>query len=106
MLRYEVRCWRDGVIPDLGAAVGRPTAVTTDPNVATAVLSAVASVPALVWGRDPAGLGDMWNSNSVVAWTLASVGVDLATVAPPFGGRAPGWRAGLVVAQRPMSVGG
>jgi hypothetical protein len=42
----------------------------------------------------------MWNSNSAVAWALARTGQDLAAVAPPGGGRAPGWNAGLVLADR------
>jgi hypothetical protein len=42
----------------------------------------------------------MWNSNSMVAWLLASAGVNTEDVRPPPGGRAPGWDAGLVVARR------
>jgi len=34
----------------------------------------------------------------VTAWLLARVGVDTTGLAPPNGGRAPGWNAGLVVA--------
>jgi len=40
----------------------------------------------------------MWNSNSLVAWLLASSGVSVEAVQPPAGGRAPGWQAGLVAA--------
>jgi len=43
---------------------------------------------------------EMWNSNSVVAWALAVGGADVCSLRPPPGGRAPGWNAGLVVAQR------
>ncbi len=42
----------------------------------------------------------MWNSNSVTSWILRSGGVDTTLLAPPNGGRAPGWDAGLVVAGR------
>jgi hypothetical protein len=42
----------------------------------------------------------MWNSNSIVAWLLARAGFDMASVAMPANGRAPGWDAGLVVAAR------
>jgi hypothetical protein len=42
----------------------------------------------------------MWNSNSVVAWLLASAGLQADSIGPPSGGRAPGWRAGLAVASR------
>jgi hypothetical protein len=42
----------------------------------------------------------MWNSNSVIAWVIASSGIDAESIRPPAGGRAPGWRAGLEVARR------
>jgi hypothetical protein len=35
--RYEVRCWPDGVIPDLAAAVG-PVKASTDPRRARRLL--------------------------------------------------------------------
>lgn len=100
VFRYEVRCWSGGVIPDLAYAVASPAIVSTDTDRVTAVLDRLAAVPTPVWGRDELGLGDMWNSNSVVAWTLATSGLDIATLAPPTGGRAPGWRAGLELATR------
>ena len=34
LFRYEVRRWRNGSIPDLAAAVGKPRRLTTDPEVA------------------------------------------------------------------------
>jgi hypothetical protein len=43
----------------------------------------------------------MWNSNSLISWLLARGGIAVEAVGPPAGGRAPGWRAGLVVARRP-----
>ncbi|MFT3714464.1 MAG: hypothetical protein QM774_00545 [Gordonia sp. (in: high G+C Gram-positive bacteria)] len=39
--------------------------------------------------------GDMWNSNSLIAWLLVTSGVDAASLAPPDGGSAPGGRCGL-----------
>jgi hypothetical protein len=53
-----------------------------------------------VWGRDEQGAGEMWNSNSFIAWLIASSGLDAESIHVPAGGRAPGWRAGLVVARR------
>lgn len=44
--------------------------------------------------------GEMWNSNSVTSWILRRSGIDTAQLAPPNGGRAPGWDAGLAVAAR------
>jgi hypothetical protein len=98
--RYEVRCWPWGQIPDAAWAVESPQRLSDDERVAARVLAQVAGVPALTWGQDVLGLGDMWNSNSVVAWVLSSSGVDVAGLNPPLGGRAPGWSAGLALASR------
>jgi hypothetical protein len=57
-------------------------------------------VPPLVWGRDEAGVGDMWNSNSLIAFVLTRAGIDAQRLEPPQGGRAPGWQAGIDVALR------
>jgi hypothetical protein len=50
----------------------------------------------------------MWNSNSMVAWLLARSGLEPEdpVLALPARGRAPGWRAGLVLAARTPSYGG
>jgi hypothetical protein len=93
--RYEIRRWRGGVIPDVAFAVDGPVRLGADPVIARRVLDAVPQVPTPVWGRDELHLGEMWNSNSVIAWVLARAGVDAAALAPPRGGRAPGWAAGL-----------
>jgi hypothetical protein len=53
-----------------------------------------------VWGRDELGTGEMWNSNSTISWLLTSSGFDVDSIALPRGGRAPGWHAGIAVAQR------
>ncbi len=98
VFRYEVRRWTGGVIPDLVHAVDSPVIITTDRELVTAALDRLAMVPTPVWGRDELRLGDMWNSNSVVAWTLASAGLDASALTPPAGGRAPGWHAGLDLA--------
>jgi hypothetical protein len=98
--RYDVRVWRDGTVPDLGYAVGGPVALSTDDGRAARLLGSGPRVPALTWGRDELGLGEMWNSNSVVAWLLATSGHDVAALGPPYGGRAPGWAAGLALAAR------
>lgn len=44
--------------------------------------------------------GDVWNSNSLIAWLLVHSGHDVDAIAPPPGGRAPGWTAGVVAARR------
>ena len=98
--RYEVRRWRDGIIPDIREAVASPQRLSEDEDRARGVLDLVGSVPALVWGRDELGTGDMWNSNSVISWLLASSGLPTDAIRPPVRGRAPGWEAGLVTARR------
>jgi hypothetical protein len=98
LFRYEVRRWRDGTIPDVADAVGSPLSVSRDPASARRLLELVPQVPALTWGRDESHVGEMWNSNSITAWLLARAHEDVASIAPPAGGRAPGWRAGLIVA--------
>lgn len=100
VFRYEVRCWRDGTIPDLGDAIDSPVPLSSDADLATRIIDVLPSVPTPVWGRDEAGTGDMWNSNSVIAWALARSGIDACALLPPSGGRAPGWVAGCVVADR------
>lgn len=99
--RYEVRCWAGGAIPDLDAAAALQR-VSTDAGEITAVLAAAAAVPTPTWGRDEIGAGDMWNSNSVVAWVLAEAGLLDRVGGPPPGGRAPGWHAGAVAAERQL----
>lgn len=100
IFRYEVRCWRDGVIPDVSEAVDSPRRLTDDAARARRVLQLVPSVPTPVWGRDELGAGDMWNSNSMISWLIVRIGLDADAIGPPAGGRAPGWQAGLAVARR------
>ena len=101
LFRYEVRRWRDGVLPDREEAVDSPIRLSADAAGAERLLELVPEVPAFVWGRDELGAGEMWNSNSVVSWLLARSGIDLETVSLPRHGRAPGWQAGIVAARRP-----
>jgi len=96
--RYEVRCWRDGTIPDIAEAVDSPRRVSANEVQAGALLDVLRSVPSLTWGRDEIHAGEMWNSNSLVAWLLDRTGHDMCAVYPPPGGRAPGWEAGRKLA--------
>lgn len=100
LFRYELRRWHDGVIPDVAEAVDSPQRLSDDPEQAHRLLALVPCVPTAVWGRDELHAGEMWNSNSIVAWLVARAGVDSDAIQPPIGGRAPGWNAGLVVARR------
>jgi hypothetical protein len=101
--RYELRRWRDGVIPDIDEAVDSPQRLSSDPAVAQRLLELAPQVPFFVWGRDELGVGDMWNSNSQIAWLLARTGLNVDSIKPPGGGRAPGWHAGLVAASRHLT---
>ena len=105
LFRYEVRCWPGGSIPDLGDAVGGPHRLTSDPGAARRLLDHVPTVPTPVWGRDELRAGEMWNSNSMIAWLIATAGLPTDLLRPPPRGRAPGWDAGLEVARRPRSTG-
>lgn len=100
LFRYEVRRWRDGVIPDLAEEVAGPVRLRGDPATARRLLDLVPQVPTPVWGRDELGAGEMWNSNSTISWLLTRSGIDATAVPLPPGGRAPGWDAGVAVARR------
>lgn len=105
IFRYEIRLWPDGQIADVLAAVSSPVNLSSEWATARRILELLPSVPTPVWGRDELGTGEMWNSNSVISWVLATSGVGVSSVRPPRYGRAPGWNAGLVVAQsRPFDI--
>lgn len=104
IFRYEVRCWRGGIIPDADEAVESPQRLTDDLDVARRVLDLAPEVPTAVWGRDELAAGEMWNSNSIIAWLMARSGLPAESIQPPARGRAPGWHAGLVVARRERAL--
>jgi hypothetical protein len=98
IFRYEIRLWPGGHIPDVAEAVNSPQRLSDDDRIARRVLEETGRVPTPVWGRDELHTGEMWNSNSVIAWVIARSGIDAGSIRPPSRGRAPGWHAGLVVA--------
>jgi hypothetical protein len=100
LFRYEIRRWRNGVIPDIDEAVDSPQRLTDDSLLAMRVLDLVPDAPTPVWGRDELCAGEMWNSNSLVSWLIVCSGLDIELARLPSGGRAPGWDAGVVVANR------
>jgi hypothetical protein len=104
IFRYEVRRWRDGIIPDVHEAVESPRRLTADQGIARRVFDQALRVPTSVWGRDELGAGEMWNSNSVIAWLLARCGLPAESMHAPAGGSPPGWQAGQVVARRSRSL--
>ncbi|MCW2957807.1 MAG: hypothetical protein JWP18_610 [Solirubrobacterales bacterium] len=100
--RYGIRRWEGGEIPDIAEAVGAPLRLSSDARTARRLLELVPQVPTPVWGRDELRTGEMWNSNSLIAWLLVRSGIGTTALAPPDGGRAPGWDAGLQVATRQL----
>ncbi|MET4224595.1 hypothetical protein [Oerskovia enterophila] len=97
--RYEVRCWANGVILDREFARSTPVVLTVDKTAVTQVLRAVSQVAPLTWGRRAPGTSEMWNSNSLISWVLAQSGLS-TNLLPPQGGRAPGWMAGMEIAEQ------
>jgi hypothetical protein len=100
LFRYEIRRWREGVIPDVAEAVASPIRLSDDPEPAGRLLELVPEVPTPTWGRDELHTGEMWNSNSTISWLIARSGLDVDAIPLPPRGRAPGWRAGAAVARR------
>ena len=86
------------VILDIGHAEASPQPLTDDPDLAQHLLDLTAAVPAFTWGRDEQQTGEMWNSNSVISSLLTRSGLPVELIQPPDGGRAPGWRAGILTA--------
>lgn len=100
LFRYEVRRWREGIVPDLRHAVSSPVHITCDPATTARTFAVLSEVPTPTWGRDELHTGEMWTCNSVIAWALASAGIDLDDIPLPPHGRAPGWDAGRIAAGR------
>ena len=74
LFRYEIRRWPGGSIPDIAARHGGPVAIAADAETSRRILELVPQFPTLVWGHDELDTGDMWNSNSLVAWLLCQLG--------------------------------
>jgi hypothetical protein len=100
LFRYEIRCWRGGAIPDVDEAVESPQRLSDDADCAQRLLELASQVPTPVWGRDELSAGEMWNSNSLISWLIVRSDLEIDAIRPPDGGRAPGWRAGVVLARR------
>jgi hypothetical protein len=100
LFRYELRCWRDGIIAGAEHAVASPVQISDDARATLQLLDLVPFVPIRTWGRDELGLGEIWTSNSVISWLIARARSSSAELRPPAGGRAPGWDAGLRLAAR------
>lgn len=80
IFRYEIRLWRGGHIPGVAEAVDSPRRLSDQEHLARRLLEVVPQVPAPVWGRDELGMGEMWNSNSVIAWVITRSGIDAESI--------------------------
>lgn len=100
IFHYEIRCWLDGVIPDITHAVESPQRLSANLQEVRRLHDLAPAVPTPAWGRDEFKVGEMWNSNSVVSWLLSSSGIGVESVRLPARGRAPGWDAGVAVARQ------
>lgn len=99
LFRYQLLCLPVTVLPDEEWAIASPVVLSEDGEAARRILDLAPSIPRHTWGRRVRGTREMWTSDSVVSWLLVRAGIDLAGVAPPEGGRAPGWHAGLTIAR-------
>lgn len=59
LFRYELRRWKDGLIPDADEAVASPRRLNVHQGQAQRVLDLVPVVPRPVWGRDELATGEM-----------------------------------------------
>jgi hypothetical protein len=64
-------------------AVASPRRLSDDPGLARHLLALVGELPSRAWGRDELATGEMWNSNSVIAWLLAHSGLPTDAIRPP-----------------------
>jgi hypothetical protein len=100
LFRYDLRCWRGALIVDPERPAAHRAEISRDAATARRLLELVRLVPMHTWGRDEVGHGEVWTSNSVIAWLIVQAGAWSADLQPPAGGRAPGWEAGLHAAAR------
>lgn len=98
LFRYQLRRLPVAELPDEQWAVESPARLSDDCELGRRILALAPTVPRHTWGRRVPGTGEMWTSDSVISWLLVQAGLDLSEVAPPAGGRAPGWKAGLALA--------
>jgi hypothetical protein len=85
-----------------GGGAARPCGPEVEGKLSSSAVAFPHSATAI--GATQLGLGEMWNSNSVISWLLARSGLETESIEAPAGGRAPGWDAGLVLARRQNDV--
>ena len=105
LFRYEVRCWRDGSIPDVAEAVESPRRLTDDATMATGCSGSCRGADPRVGARRAGRRGhvELQLGDRLAARPRRAPS---AAVAPPAGGRAPGWDAGIAAAHRDLEASG
>ena len=88
LFRYGIHRWRDCAIPDIDSAIGGALQITSDAIETRRLFDLVPQFPLATRGGDELAAGDMWNSNSLVAWLISMAGIDVG-VSPPANGCAP-----------------
>ena len=97
--RYRLSCEPVTRLPDEEFAVGPPFRLG-EGALATRLLGLAPTLPAHTWGRRVKGTHEMWTSDSAISWLLLQAGVPLDGIGPPAFGRAPGWWAGVELADQ------
>jgi hypothetical protein len=95
IFRYRACLVESDSLPDEEWTIGEPVRVSLDPDVVRRVVDLRRDIPAYTWGRRRRGHSEMWTSDSAVSWLLGRAGIDVGSIEPPAGARAPGWRAGI-----------
>ena len=106
LFRYALRCVPGETLPDEEWAIESPVRLSQDCSSVERVLELTREVPRFVWGRRAPHTSEMWTSDAVISWLLVRAGIDLRDVVPPIGGRAPGWLAGIAVAEKQSHLNG
>ena len=95
--RYEVHCWRDGVIPTGTTRSVIPRCVSNDPDDRRSHPGPRSAVPNAHDGvATTSAPGTCGTPTRSLPGCCPGRGSRTADVHPPRNGRAPGWRAGLV----------
>lgn len=103
LFRYELRRWRDGVIPDIGEAVDSPQRLSSDPAVAKRLLDLLPEVPFLCGAATSSAAVTCGTRTRKLPGCLPARALMSIPSSRPPGGRAPGWHAGLVAAARHLT---
>jgi hypothetical protein len=103
LFRYEIRRWRDGLSRTSPRRSKARVGSVTTPTVLGGYSSLCPRCRRRSGSRRTPHRRDV-DSNSLISWLIARSGLEVDSVARPTGGRAPGWRAGIVVAHREQAI--